>query len=243
VTETVPSGWKSPPAIVCTGDSGTTNLSSGTGAVATFDLQSGETVTCTYTNTQLAKVTITKTDDDNPANSVNGAVFGIYEDKAPDSTSSPGIEDFNPATPNSPAPVTTCTIASGTCSTSNVLDPAKAYWVVETTTPSGYTTADPQRITPTAGQNVTLTFVDKREFKVITLVCQNSNNSLYPSSVTLNKEGSGSDTATSISAAQLAAFNTAHGTNITAAQLCDLTGAVFTPRHYGTYNGNVNIPQ
>jgi len=245
VTETVPTtGWKSPPAIVCTGDSGTSNLSSGSGAAATFDLQAGETVTCTFTNTELAKVTITKTDDDDPANAVDGAVFGVYEDVAPASTgSAPGVEDFDPATPNSPAPVGSCTIASGTCSTANVLDPSKAYWVVETTTPSGYTTAAPQRITPTAGQNVPLTFVDKREFKVITIVCQNSNDSLYPSTVKLNKLPSGEDTDTSLSAAQLAAFNTAKGTSITAAQLCQLTGAKFSPRHYGSYNGNVTIPQ
>ena len=244
VTETVPTGWKSPPAIVCTGDSGTTGLSSGTGAAATFNLQPGETVTCTFTNTELAKVTITKQDDDSPPNAVNGATFGIYEDVTPASTTTPGIEDFDPSTPNSPAPLTTCVVSSGgTCSTANVLDPSKAYWVVETTTPAGYTTADPQRITPTAGQNVALTFVDKREFKVITLVCQNSNNSLYPSSVSLDKLPSGSDSGTSLSAAQLAAFNTANNTNITAAQLCALTGAVFSPRHHGTYNGSVTIPQ
>ncbi len=139
--------------------------------------------------------------------------------------------------------MSTCTIASGTCTSGFVLTPGTFYWVVEDSAPTGYTKAAPQRISGTAGATVTVSFVDKREFKVITLVCQNSDNSLYPSSVTLNKEGSGSDNATSISAAQLAAFNTAHGTNITAAQLCDLTGAVFTPRHYGSYDGNVNIPR
>jgi len=229
VTETVPSGWKSPPAIDCTGDSGTTNLSTGSSGAATFDLQAGETVTCTFTNTQLAKVTITKTDDDDPASSVNGAVFGIYEDKAPASTSSPGIEDYNSATPATPAPVTTCTIASGTCSTANVLDPAKAYWVVETTTPTGYTAAAPQRITPTAGQNVPLTFVDQREFKVITIVCRNSDDSLYSSSVTLDGETKSS-------------LSTAPGF-ATQAQLCSLGGAAFGPKHFGNYTGSVNIPQ
>lgn len=232
VTETVPpTGWKSPPAIVCTGDSGTTNLSSGTGTAATFDLQAGETVTCTFTNTELAKVTITKQDDDSPPNAVNGAVFGIYEDVAPASTTSPGTEDFNPATPNNPAPVTTCTVSSGgTCSTSNVLDPSKAYWVVETTTPSGYSTADPQRITPTAGANVQLTFVDDREFTVITLVCRDSDDSLYPSSVKFDGE-------TKSSLATAPAF-------ATAAELCSLGGASFSPKPYGNYTGGeVNIPQ
>ena len=212
--------------------------------MATFDLQSGETVTCTYTNTELAKVTITKTDDDNPGQPVNGAVFGIYEDISPASTLVSGRGGLQPGDAEQPRARDDVfgrqrrDVQHGQRARSG-----QGLLGRGDHTPSGYTTAAPQRITPTAGQNVTLTFVDKREFKVITLVCQNSNNSLYPSSVSLNKEGSGSDTATSMSAAQLAAFNTAHGTSITAAQLCDLTGAAFSPRHHGSYDGNVNIPQ
>ena len=240
VTEQDPgSDWKLT-ALACknTGDS---SSHSATTSLVTRDftvtLAAGEDVTCTFTNTKNAKVTINKSDDDNPTNAVDGAVFKVYEDLAPASTSAPGAEDL------AGTPVFICTISSGTCSSGFVLTPGTFYWVVEDSAPTGYTKAAPQRISGTAGATVTVSFVDKREFKVITLVCQNSDNSLYPSSVTLNKEGSGSDNATSISAAQLAAFNTAHGTNITAAQLCDLTGAVFSPRHHGSYDGNVNIPQ
>lgn len=225
VNEAVPAGWRSPPSIACTGDTGSSNLSSGSGTAATFDLQPGETVTCTYTNTQLAKVTVHKTDDANPANAVNGATFGVYEDLAPASTGTPGAEDLAAGTA-----VASCTVAAGTCATGNVLDPAKAYWVVETTTPAGYTTAAPQRITPTAGQNVEVTFVDQREFTVITIVCQNGKSpSLYKSGVTL-------DGVTKNSLAS-------PPDGLETAQLCSLGGATFSPKHVGSHLGSVNIPQ
>ena len=109
---------------------------------------------------------------------------------------------------------------------------------METTGKSGYATAPDQHLTVTAGSSATATFVDPRQFHVITLVCQNSDNSLYPSSVTFDSE-----TKTSLSASDLAAFNTAQGTSLTADQLCSLSGARFGPKVASTtaYSGSVKI--
>jgi hypothetical protein len=235
--QNIPTGWNLTGRGCVNTGAGAHAATTSTAGTITVTLAAGEDVTCTFTNTKNAKITINKSDDDDPANAVDGAQFAVYEDLAPASTSAPGAEDL------AGTAVFTCTISGGSCTSGYVLTPGTFYWVVETSTPTGYTTAAPQRVSGSAGATITVSFVDKREFKVITMVCQNTDNSLYPSSVSLNKEGGGSDSATSISQAQLDAFNAAHSTNITAAQLCALTGAVFTPRHYGSYDGNVTIPK
>src|SRR4051812_21454251 len=56
-TETGKTGWSTD--ITCTGDQGQSNLSSDTGLTATFRPDPGETITCTFTNTENAKL-ITK---------------------------------------------------------------------------------------------------------------------------------------------------------------------------------------
>jgi len=95
-------------------------------------------------------VKIIKTDDAN--NSLDGATFELYKDNAPVGGSR-GAEDT--------ATGKTCTTTNGTCTISNVL--AGEYWVVETTTPTGYETAADQHATVTADSTVTLTFVDPRQ--------------------------------------------------------------------------------
>lgn len=193
-------------------------------------LAAGEDVTCTFTNTKRGSLTITKTDDDSPANNLSGVVFTLYTDNAPVGGAAPhGSEDT--------ATTMTCTTsAAGTCTISNI--PLGDYWIVETTSKPGYDPAPDQHLTVTAGSSASKTFVDPRQFHVITLVCQNSDNSLYPSSVTLD-----SSTKTSLSASDLAALNTANGTTLTADQLCSLTGARFGPKGTGTYSGSVTIAQ
>ena len=59
VTETVPSGWDLTD-LVCVDPTGD---SSDAGATATIELDPGETVTCTYTNTELGSITIIKDAD------------------------------------------------------------------------------------------------------------------------------------------------------------------------------------
>jgi hypothetical protein len=190
-------------------------------------LAAGEDVTCTFTNTKRGSLTINKTDDDSPANNLDGVVFTLYTDNAPVGGSAPhGVEDT--------ATTLTCTTVAGTCSISNI--PLGDYWIVETTGKTGYALAADQHLTVTAGSSATKSFVDPRLFHVVTIVCQNSDNSLHPSSVTL--DGS---TKTSLSSSGLTQFNTDNGTSLTQAQVCSLTGASFGPKQTGTYNGNVVI--
>src|SRR5215217_1313963 len=60
-TETVPAGWTLTD-ITCSGDTIAPN-SSDTGNTATFNAQSGETITCVFTNTQHASLTVVKETD------------------------------------------------------------------------------------------------------------------------------------------------------------------------------------
>jgi hypothetical protein len=96
-------------------------------------------------------ISIHKQDDAGTA--LAGAVFTLYNDLAP-LGGSRGVEDT--------ITTKTCTTnASGNCTISNVL--AGRYWVVETTTPAGYSTAPEQNVTVTASTTpVSLTFVDPR---------------------------------------------------------------------------------
>jgi hypothetical protein len=154
-------------------------------------------------------------------------VFTLYTDNAPVGGAAPhGVEDI--------ATTLTCTTSSGTCSISNI--PLGEYWIVETTGKTGYALAADQHLTVTAGSSATKTFVDPRLFHVVTIVCQNSDNSLHPSSVTLDGQ-----TKTSLSSSGLTQFNTDNGTSLTQAQVCSLTGAQFGPKQTGTYSGNVVI--
>ena len=60
-TETVPAGW-SLTDITCSGDTIAPN-SSDAGNTATFNAQSGETITCVFTNTKHASLTVVKVTD------------------------------------------------------------------------------------------------------------------------------------------------------------------------------------
>lgn len=164
-------------------------------------------------------INVVKQDDDSPASVLQGAVFTLYVDNTPVGGTL-GAEDT--------ATTTTCTTgANGQCSFTNIS--VGNYWVVETTTPPGHDTAAPQAVTVAGGSTVTLTFVDPRDFKVIVLVCKEADNSLYPSTVTLD----GVDK-TSLSTAP---------SGLTAAQLCGLGGAAYDDKSFGNHPANVNIPQ
>ena len=78
--------------------------------------------------------------------------------------------------------------------------------------------------------SASLTFSDPRLFKVIVLVCQQSNNQLYSGSVTVNGQ-----TKTSLSSGE--------GGTLTDAQLCNVGGAQFPKQNVGSYPATVNIPQ
>jgi len=169
-------------------------------------------------------VQITKTDDATPAAALGGATFTLYNNNLP--LAAPvGVEDT--------ATSYTCTTdaVTGICTITVV--PLGNYWAVETTTPAGYSTADPKQVTVVAGATASVSFVDPRQFTVITIVCKDSDHSLYPSSVVF--DGS---TKTSIATGDTGAA--------TAAQLCataSLGGATYSPKAKGAYTaGSVTIP-
>jgi len=124
----------------------------------------GHTSTLNFTdNRQPASIVITKTDDAVPAQAVNGAIFGLFTDNA-------GVI-------GSAVSGKTCTTAAGTCTIANIL-PAGTYWVSETTTPAGYTTAANQKVTLALNQVARLTFVDRRIASAIAVA--KSVNGLHP---------------------------------------------------------------
>jgi uncharacterized surface anchored protein len=119
-----------------------------------------QTVTLTFVdNRSRGKVSILKTDDDNPAVKLAGAQFTLYVDAAPVG-GSPGAEDVvadeagivgNPCTTN----------VEGVCEITNIL--YGNYWVKETVTPANHDTAAPQQAQIGVGnENVQLTFVNVR---------------------------------------------------------------------------------
>ena len=169
---------------------------------------------------QTGSVQISKVDDATPAAPLQGAVFTLYVDNAPQGGTR-GAEDT--------ITTKTCTTAAnGTCTISDVL--LGRYWVVETTTPPNHATAPDQNTTlTTGGQTVgPLTFVDNRQFKVITIVCKVAGSTLYPSTVAYDA-GSGQ---TTISAPPA---------GLTAAQLCGLGGATATVQK-GGHSSSITIP-
>jgi hypothetical protein len=202
--ETVPAGWDLTSA-TCDDSSPVTNIA----------VSAGETVTCTFNNRARGQIDIHKQDD--AGNALQGAVFTLFTDNPPLGGSPPhGAEDTTTGQ--------TCTTnASGNCSFTNVV-PGQ-YWVVETTGVPGYNTAADQHVTLGAGATVSLTFSDPRRFTIIVLVCQESDNSLYSSTVTVDGVNKGS-----------------LGTAGNEAALCALTGARYEGKLTGDHPGNVNIP-
>jgi Prealbumin-like fold domain len=205
-------------SILCTDTDSTGSLVTRT---ATFRLQAGEMVKCTFTNRQRGQINIHKRDDSpDPGAPLQGATFELYTDIAPlDGPAPHGAEDT--------ATGLTCTTdAAGDCSITNVV-PGQ-YWVVETVGVPGHDLAPDQNVIIGAGGTVSRTFTDPRKFKVIVLVCKESDNSLYSSTVTVDTENKNS-----LGSAP---------PGLTEAALCALGGASYAGKHTGAHPANVNIP-
>jgi hypothetical protein len=176
-------------------------------------------------------INITKTDD--AQNPVSGAGFTLYTDTGELNASNvPTYGTYESATDpatagytevfTADAPVLQTDPAQGTASFAEV--PLGYYCIVETTTPTGYATADPQCVHVVAtdgGQTFGLAFVDPQLHKVIVIVChEGQNGGLAPSDVT---DGSPPNAAkVSIGASDLT------GTSITESELCALDGASYS---------------
>lgn len=177
--------------------------------------------------TNCGRVNIIKTDD--ASNALNGATFTLYTDAAPVGGTR-GAEDT--------ATSLTCTTSgtgadAGKCSILNV--PFGSYWVVETTTPSGYATAaDQQAVISSGTTTVTLTFVDVRLYKLIVVTCNTSSETLVDATVTLTGTP-GADVRETVKASELPA-------GVTEAALCGLLGANYDDLPAGTYSPSVELP-
>lgn len=210
VAENVPTGW----------DLTSSSCDDGS-PVTAIDLGPGETVTCTFNDRQRGSVSIHKADD--AGNALQGAVFELYTDNAPLGGNPPhGAEDT--------ATGKTCTTdAGGDCTISNVV-PGQ-YWIVETTTPTGYDSAADKNVTVGAGQSVPVTLTDLRKFRIIVVVCQQgANDTLHASSVTVD-------------GVQKTSLGSGGGGSLSDSDVCGLGGARYSDKHAGDHpNADVNIP-
>lgn len=218
-----------------------------------FDVTfSGSTQTFNFTMVDPRaprNLVIRKVDDDSPAVGVGGAVFQLYKDDGD------GVFDADDAIQTGK----TCTSAGpgvnlGNCTITGV-DTGFSYWVVETSRPAGYS-ADPNASVCTIGGTARscllvsvpvgtgdigptgLTFVNPREFTVVTFVCKEADSSLYQSGVNFDAGA----TEQSISSVPTALANK----GVTAADLCTAwaaNAARFDDQARGAHDSDVTIPQ
>jgi uncharacterized surface anchored protein len=226
----------------------------------------GQTVEVGITNTPATRnLSISKIDDNNGP--VGGATFALYGDPTAGGAFSSSTDtavsgkSCTTATATSATGVTPVTVL-GSCTITG-LQVGTSYWVLETSRPGGYGPDTAKAdctiasvtyrcyntgAVATGTGNLTVSFTNPRQFKVITLVCNTVNNTLYKSSV--NFDGTATaDTKDSMTSAQLTTFNTAQGTankpTLDQTTLCSLaTGAVFSPKGASATakTGSVTIP-
>lgn len=163
----------------------------------------GLTVPFTFVDPVRATIQVLKVDDAPTPNHLSGASFQLRQ---------------------SGTTLQTCTTdATGYCSFTSVGQ--GTYTIHESVTPVGYVTAPDQTATVTAGsagQTLSYTFVDPRQFRIIAIVCQEgASNTLYPSQVTVDGV-----TLPSIGSAP---------PGVSVATLCSLGGAEFDHLRAGTH--------
>lgn len=175
--------------------------------------------TATVVNDRLpGSVAITKTDDATPANAVAGAGFTLYTDNG----TTPSQYDAG----DSAVTGATCTTdADGECTITEV--PWGTYWLVETTTPTGYNGAAAISVTITKdNRDITQTVVNAALFKVITLVCDNTDTLVAG---TVSYDG-GSDQTTVTAVGELSD-----------ADLCAIASGVLVTER-GTVTSDITVP-
>jgi Prealbumin-like fold domain len=167
----------------------------------TFTLAAGEAKSVSYTDAaQPGSVTISKLDD--KGNGVAGATFTIYQ---------PASGTTSPPTGTSKGSCTTD--GTGACTISSV---SSGTYTIDETPPTGYAkdSAFPKDITVSNGAATTVNATDAKLFKVIVLVCQKSDDSLYASKASFDGDAvpAAANTPTSVDAA------------IDETKLCQLSG-------------------
>jgi len=138
----------------------------------TFSVAAGENKSLTFTDpARPATVNVLKKDDTGAA--VPGAVFTLSQGATV---------------------IATCTTdAAGVCQPPFANLPAGTYTIDETTTPTGYAkdASLPLTFSVGLGETKNLEFTNPRTFKVIVLVCRESDSTLYPSPVTIDGQAAG----------------------------------------------------
>jgi hypothetical protein len=206
VTEGSTTGWTLT-NIACTG-TGSANVLYGTGQGASFDqgttagYDTGDTtvkvplavnddITCTYTNKKNASLTITKVTDPSPA---VGQTFSFSSASSGISASSPFLLDTDTGT-NTPS-TTTFNFNGTNYGSKTVTETVPSGWTLTDITCTGGTntgTNPAATVDIQPGSNVTCTFTNKRLFRAIVLVCDETTLDLYSSKVAL---GSGTQKTT-----------------------------------------------
>ena len=204
---------------------------------ASLDVEAGETVTCTFTNTKRGHIKLVK-------NTVGGN----------------GTFPFTHSIAGLPASLLT---AGGTANaSSNALAPGTAYALAEGELPSGWaftsasctleggaatgsvSTKSVTGIAVEAGKTTTCTFTNTALYRAIVLVCNETNLDLYGSTVSLNGEA-GKPSITTVNPADLAGYTGNADTLM--AYLCGLGGAHFddlpsNPSPAAVYGFGLRIP-
>ena len=143
----------------------------------TFSVAAGETKSLTFTDpARPGTVNVLKKDDTGAA--VPNAVFTLYSGANTSGTV-----------------VGTCTTdATGVCLPPFTSLAPGTYTIDETVTPTGYAkdASLPLTFTVARGETKNLEFTNPRTFKVIVLVCRESDSTLYPSPVTIDGQAAGS---------------------------------------------------
>lgn len=198
-------------------------------------LASATTITQTIDDTRApATLSITKVDDASSPNPVAGATFTAYLEN-PDAAhlvSKGTCTTYDGQTQASDG----STPDAGTCTITGLVD-AGTYIVRETGTPTGYDAAADWTVTVALGDSLRHTFTDVHLFKVITLVCQQSDNSLHGGSFTIT---SPDPTSTTSPTTNTTTNLTGLGLSDSASDLCSKLPGL-TNQHRGQHNGNITI--
>jgi Prealbumin-like fold domain len=170
---------------------------------STFQLTAGQAYTVSFQDAaQPGSVTISKVDD--KGNGVAGATFTLYQ---------PASGTTSPPTGTAVTNGACTTDGTGACTISNV---ASGTYTIDEAPPTGYAkdAAFPKDITVTNGTATNVSATDAKQFKVIVLVCQKTDDSLYASKVSFDADGlpASANTPTSVDA------------SIDETKLCQLSG-------------------
>jgi prealbumin domain-containing protein len=139
---------------------------------STFTLTAGQAYSVSFEDAaQPGSITISKLDDQN--NGVEGATFTLYQ---------PASGTTDPPTGTAVTGGSCQTDSTGACTISNL---ASGSYTIDEAPPTGYAKDSnfPKNVTVSRGTTTNVSATDAKLFKVIVLVCQKTDDSLYASKV------------------------------------------------------------